>query len=438
MIDPVYKSDLQVVRDAFEEKAVASDQKNAELVPLATVMRTTTDTHAAIQEGLKTYPSSYAANASKTDSIVDRLQKECIPCLARLHSLPKLDLGSALLNTLDGFNIGKLLQLKSIFDQLSGPSDVDRELCSVYQALKSQCIPDITRMLAALAFLINDIRSIDLPRDVGSFLSIVLGMISKLFVRQAMNLDKFDQLITGTLDCVLNDIKAQMAKLEPILSGANREKTAQMFKDAWHASLTRAAKYDAISTSGVNKQLAKVSAVASRVSGTVETVIDTSLGRLVDEANKRIRFYLDQASKEILKLTKTDLDMLESTTESIRKIKNAMSVIQLLKALLGVGSGEMDPCGGHGKASRVFAQMTLPGRTVVVDTVDPGGTDDGRHDTIITIVPDPVKIDNPVVADILARAGVRVVKLDDGTMTAQAEPVAISLFGCLGPATESE
>lgn len=232
-VDPTIKQDLMLVKEHFERKAL-DEEGNAALVPTAEILRSQRDVHVAVRDEMYKYPASYAADLQEDSSFINKLQQECIPCLNRIESLKDCDISPRLDKSLINYNININTQLTQMFSNLNGRNPIEENLCEIYKAYKSQCVPDISRAIAALSYLISSLRGFDLKLLQDNFIQVVLGLIANLVFNVTFNLDKFAQLITDTLRCIVADIQTQLKKLNPIISVQGRDNARRQIADAWN------------------------------------------------------------------------------------------------------------------------------------------------------------------------------------------------------------
>lgn len=451
-VDPIVKQDLLLVKSHFESQALTQTGMEPTVVPLAGALRGQEDAMTALQNGLKRYPSVYAANYQQDQSKLQKLQQECAPCLSRLGSLVDCDLDIGLHDILMNFNTGVLSQIQGLFNSLTAPSDVDTHMCDTYQAFRSQCLPDISRAISAISFLISDIRNLDLKISTQDFIQLVMSIAGTLIGNMTFNLDKFQQLVTNTIDCMMADMEAQLRKLDPILSKANRKKAAEQLKDALKKTQTLGEQdlyqpVENVSTS-VGQTVQQAGQQVSKTIGLAESGINEILDNTLHEASRRVSMYCGQAQLELNKLCQSNVDQLQAINDLIAQIRNAMSILDLLKTMAGLKNFS-DPCDSVEQARRLFNQLSSPGNQVIIDypltatnpvtgTPEPetNGTPSpavpNTPDVVVTLVPRSVVVPNSVVQDLLRAAGITLRQLTSGVTVTSADPVIFSLFGCLG------
>ena len=175
--------------------------------------------------------------------------------------------------------------------------------------------------------------------------------------------------------------------------------------------------------------VAAADAAAKKATGAlaeISALIDHTLG----EASSRAIAYLENKKAELFKLLKLNGADAQSLNDFIRQVQNALSLIALLRSLLGMKSGGAASCSPQQAANRFFAGLTLPNATVNVES--PGAGISPGADSIVTVAPNPVVVGDPVVRRALEDAGVALRTTTSGQTVVAADPVVFSLFGCLG------
>lgn len=433
-VDQQLKADLMLVKDAFEKKALQQDVEAAALVPMAPMLRAGRDAHQSIRDQVTRYPSYYARNTDRNKSTLDRIQQECVPCAARISSLKDCDLSPDIDETLLVYNRNVLQQLTAQFNTLNGRNPIETHLCDIYNAFKSECLPDIRRAIAALAFLLNDIRGFKLKDLKDSFLQTLLALIAGLVVNITFNFEKFGLLVTDTLKCVLADIKAQLAKLSPILSEEGRDKAKEAVTRAWRSNeddkqwlqgtdlYAPAAPSEVPFNNGLTAfEQQTLDKIPSLLGG-----VDEILERTLQEAITKIDLNIIGTRQELLKLLKQNGEDMKALHQLIEQILLVQGMLNVLRGIADA-KGDYNPCGdpdvdNNEQARRFFTRLKLPNRRIQVNQDDNG-------DVEIEVIPDPTVVENPVVRDILQEAGF---PIEGDRVLVGGEPVTINVFGCIG------
>lgn len=466
MVDPLYKQDLMLIKNAFEKKAQEQSSEGAMLIPIAESVSMARQTHESTVALVSRYPSSRykdksAANNSK--SFLSDLQDECIPCLDRIKSIADLDLSLEQFKILSAFNIRALETFMRMFRSLSGSNEIERHLCQAYMALRSQCIPDIARMLAALSFLLADLRSFNLKGLKDQLVGIALEIISSIVLGLTVNLDMFQQLITGTLRCVANDIRQQLYKLQPILSRDGFEAFAQLLPlqstiptniprvgvsgqivgiqeiplpiSRADAAANKAREWfpeDFDYVQNVEKQIGKIDKLASKIDELPSKFkpiaqVSEQIVSMIETVTSRVDQKLEDATSELLKLLKLSDGNLKAQVELLNQIQLIMSVINILKTIMKTG-GDYNPCGPEaGRA--FFTRIKIPGNDILIIRDDSDPEDPTNIE--INIIPRTIEVNNPVVEEIFKENGISIIGGEGATKVVEAFPIEINLSRCL-------
>jgi len=450
-VDPILKQDLMLVKESYENGALKQEGA-AIYLPFRPMISSTRQGHEAIRESLTKYPSVYVKQEPKK-SFLNKVQEECIPCASRLQSLKGLDIHPDIGATFGGYNKAALTNLVDFFKKLKGQTPIERNLCDIAGALRSQCIPDLKRVLSLLALTLSDIRTFDLKKLKVSFLSFIFSLLAKVVVSLTTGLDKYTRLITDTVRCMSSQIKDQITKLDPILSKEGRDSVNESFRRAWrnaendkywvknkipynstpvlpktiergveNASYPYSASDKAIDRAttavttafdAVEKTTADFQAASNPKSKPVGTPkISQPLAILEGTLNlciARVEANLDGAIQELLKLLKANDDNMKGMNILLEQMQSIIGMISMVQALVSsVGNGKFDPCGPE-RGREFFSQLQIPGRRIYISP-PPADTDRPLNDVDIIITNDPIQVDNPVVRDVLRQAGITMIE----------------------------
>lgn len=438
MIDPIIKQDLQVVKAHFENEALKQGSDKAVYVASSSMLRDQSVTHQAITAALKTYPSYYARDQRKTQarSSSNSTQNECIPCLDRIKDIWEADLSSGWAVRLNSFDDRLNTALGNLFRAMEYPSNAASNLCDIYLALKSQCVPDLKRAVALLAFLISDLLNVEVPKLKDVFISIIMKLVGSYLINSGLGLDKFNNLILLTMRCVINDIKTQLEKLEPILTKEGQAKAKKQLTGKTHPSGHKELP--------PNKKIYdKLDQVEATTTGALNLIEST-----LEDAMKKLTYYNGGAQIDLAKLLNANQESLLALGNLIKKVRDTQELLSLLQSMVA-NKSDKNPCGSEQeRARRYFRRVNLPGQTVIVQppTPNPDETyvDNDPDNVEIIITPNPIVVTNPIIKDILAKQGIEFVETDGsgttplGTTVVKIPPTSINLFGCLGrmPAEE--
>jgi hypothetical protein len=180
-VSPTQKQDLMLVKEAFEKKALEQDSNGATWLPMSTTVQQARRIHETIRDEAGNYPAAVSKKkvAKEDQSFLKQKQIECIPCLGRIKSLGDLDMAGDLFASMLAYNDRALKNMLNLFKTVSRPNRIQENLCGAYQALRSQCIPDIARLLTQLTLLMNNLRGFNLK----SLKDQLIGLVGALIVR---------------------------------------------------------------------------------------------------------------------------------------------------------------------------------------------------------------------------------------------------------------
>jgi len=331
-----------------------------------------------------------------------------------------LDMAGDLFATMLAYNQHALKNMLNLFKSVSRPNKIQENLCGAYTALRSQCVPDITRLLTQLTLLMNHLRGFNLKSLKDQLIGLVGSLIVRSLVTGAINYDMYINLITDVTRCIASDINTQLSKLEPILSRegledianllplntqdgeltraeAARNKAANWFPEQGDFNFTRDASQSILKAEKqFESKLNTFSGAAGRgvnqaanVGRIVKDMIEESISVVDDK--------LQNATSELLKFLKLSDGNLSAQIELIDQIQLVRSVLEVLKTIRDT-RGDFDPCGKNA-GRRFFTRIKFPGQDIIVDNIDPENPD-------VTIIPPTIKIDNPVVEEILNENGI--------------------------------
>jgi hypothetical protein len=296
----------------------------------------------------------------------------------------------------------------------------------------------------------NNLRGFNLKSLKDQLIGLVGALIVRSLVTGAINYDMYIGLITNVTRCIAHDINTQLRKVEPILSRDGLEDIAQLLPlDTQDGELTRgeAAKAKAANwfpNQGDFNFAADASKKITGIQQTVEKKVNTfsgqtgrgvdaaaDVGRLIkdmiEESISVVDDKLQNATSELLKFLKLSDGNLSAQIELMDQIQLVRSVLEVLKTIKDT-RGDFDPC-GKDAGRRFFTRIKFPGQDVIVDNIDPENPD-------VTITPPSIRIDNPVVEDILNENGIDTGPVgESGAVKSgrivKSVPVSINVSKCL-------
>lgn len=194
-------SQAQVQGNAFSESAGAAIQDPVpENRPLSSV------SGGIISGGQNVSAKKYAGKNERA------ILKQCIPCDLRP---PKgLKPGRELLGLLENDLVARYKRLISQIESLFNNTSVYDDICSIAGFFDSQCVPDIRAIIAVLSSLYRKLLDIKIFSPTNLFLGLIRPFFSPLLNGLTDLLDKYLQLIIAPVNCVINSLDSQLAKLE--------------------------------------------------------------------------------------------------------------------------------------------------------------------------------------------------------------------------------
>lgn len=446
-VDPIIKQDLMLIKEAFENKALEQEGRSATLVPFVETLSSSRQMHEVIRNGVERYPSANVSSTAGKHTLLDKLQDECVNCDARIRALGDLDLDVDLFPFLITFNDRAIESLIQSFSMLRDNNKIQQDLCSAYKLLRSQCVPDLRRLIQVLAFMIADLRSIS--KGLKSQLLQLLGVIvGQWVVSSSLNLDMYTKMITNTLRCVVADLNLQIKKLEPILSREGFEHTMDSIGDSLLSKehkLTNITKdttwfrvipgnFSFISNLSQPTYTAPPEYTGKKIES-FENLVNSGIGRVeeiitgvIEEGISGINTKLELTNQEFLKVLKISDNNLSSQISKIKQILLIQNLIDIVKTILST-RGDYNPCGVEA-GRKFFTKIRFPGQDVRLINRD-NENGDGESDTEVLIVPPTISITNPIVKDILEEHGVYITNTGSETSAAVSIPVSIRLSKCL-------
>lgn len=455
-VSPIQKQDLMLVKKAFEDKVLDKDTNGAVTLPMVSSVQQVRRMHETIRDGAANYPAAVSNKTQGKDnqSFLKQKQIECIPCLGRIKALGDLDMADDLFATMMAYNERQLQNMVNLFKTVSRPNQIQQSLCEAYTALRSQCIPDIARLISQLSLLVSYLRGFNLKSLKDQLIGLVGALIVRTLVSGAINYDMYVTLITDVTRCIVHDINSQIAKLEPILSREGLEDIASLLpldtqdgeiSQAEAAEKKAAEWFPNAGDFNYAKDASKAITSAQRA---FEKKVNTfnrganrgvdhaaQVGRLIadtiEESISVVDSRLENATQELLKFLKISDGNMKGQIQLLDQIQFIRSILEVLKTIKDT-RGEYDPCGKEA-GRNFFTRIKFPGQDVTVDNSDPDNPE-------IVIVPPGVRVDNPVVEDILNENGIETGEVGDGTTDGvgvksgrivRSLPVSVNVSRCL-------
>jgi len=158
-----------------------------------------------------TKPTASYKNKSK-GKYKNTTMETCIPCGLRLDGLDDINISGALLGVLEEL----LNKYRALIDQMKAllnNTEIADDICSLLNFLDPICVPDLYALIVLLSTLMNKYRDL-IPNLDGAFLQFIGPFFGPMLNGLNELLDKFIQMIMGPVDCIINSLDNQLAKLD--------------------------------------------------------------------------------------------------------------------------------------------------------------------------------------------------------------------------------
>lgn len=313
-------------------------------------------------EGVTFQNTAYTvANADSVGEAVATIVADCIPCEERILALLSL-------NPLEDFwdALERIYQMQTgfildLFDLLLGDKSllVFADICSLFDFLSFQCVPDLYRMIIVLARLIQKYMfELD---DIKAVLNDILGrMFSGTLAPFLGMIDRYQQLIIAPVVCIVDSINAQIQKMD----------VAQAWQIAVEGEGTPT--LGKLNTQAVKESMSKPFLM---------------LRDMIEEANEDLEEQFAKWRKDIRDFLglqgETDRRLFDITT----KIEQVSRMIGLVQALIIMHEQGGIACGPHTKGEQELnayvtnflsgpLDITSDGETITMKPKAPEGIDE--------------------------------------------------------------
>jgi len=203
----------QLLGDTSGRKSIATEEKTGGVFGSS---RITSTQQVQAEQPFAAGPgvSSGVLNNNYANKKSGSLIKECIPCDLRLSNLDGIDPLNDLLGLLEQDLLNRYRQLLDRFKALLSNNEVHNDLCSLLNFLNFQCLPDLYSIIALLRALAMKLTDIKLINPSGAFMAFISPFFAPMLNGLNDILDKYIQLIIRPINCVLNSVDAQLAKID--------------------------------------------------------------------------------------------------------------------------------------------------------------------------------------------------------------------------------
>lgn len=142
------------------------------------------------------------------------LFKNCIPCDLRKYNLDEINPLTGILDILEEDLLNNYTRLINQIKSLLSNNDIRDDLCNLLNFLEFQCLPDLYGIISLLTALSSKLADTKLINFQGAFMQFLTPFFGPLLNGVNELLDKYIQLIMGPIDCVLDSLDTQLAKLD--------------------------------------------------------------------------------------------------------------------------------------------------------------------------------------------------------------------------------
>lgn len=144
------------------------------------------------------------------------LLKNCIPCSTRSIGQDSKGWkpGKELLGLLENDLVARYKRLLTQMESMFTNTDVYDDICNLANYLDTNCVPDLRAIVALLTALSAKLVDVKLISPTNLFLGLVRPFFAPMLNGITELLDKYVQLIIAPINCMINEMDKQLAKLD--------------------------------------------------------------------------------------------------------------------------------------------------------------------------------------------------------------------------------
>ncbi len=161
--------------------------------------------------GMKIEHQYLAVPNGKSNSILARAVKECIPCGFRLIHNIDFNAKALLLATLKA-DVKNRIKIFEDLENLLHNIDIYGDFCHMANFLNFMCVPDLQRMLLILMAMLTDF-SAGLLNVSGLIQALLAPFFTPVLMSINALLDQLVQLVLSPLNCIITSIEQNITKL---------------------------------------------------------------------------------------------------------------------------------------------------------------------------------------------------------------------------------
>jgi len=166
-------------------------------------------------KGVNVYNTYFTMSQEDASEAFATLVADCIPCQDRILSLLSLNPLKELWDIFERSYQQMVGFVLDLYDFLLGDKSIGvfADFCSLFNFLNFMCIPDLAYIMIVFSNLIAkySMELKDVKMTFTAFLSKIMGPALTPF---AGLLEKYIQLLFGPIECIIESVDAQLAKLE--------------------------------------------------------------------------------------------------------------------------------------------------------------------------------------------------------------------------------
>ena len=194
----------QLVQQPTPAAAYATQTK-----PILSIQYTTMVVSSNVGNFSNTPANDTILRAMNSNDPLSTILQDCIPCLGRILNIGDMNLMDDFLNLLEDEISKRWAYINSLWSSLGTPFNI----CDLLNYFNSLCIPDLFALLAALSYYWIQLMSITKFSIWNILWSLVAPLLQSILAGLDALLQKFITLIMAPLDCIINSINHEYAKI---------------------------------------------------------------------------------------------------------------------------------------------------------------------------------------------------------------------------------
>lgn len=306
--------------------------------------------------------------------------KNCIPCSTRTwHQDSKgWKPGSELLGVLENDLVTRYKRLINQMESMFTNTDVYDDICNLANHLDTNCVPDLRAIIALLTALSAKLVDIKLLSPTNMFLGLITPFFAPMLNGLTELLDKYVQLIIAPVNCLINEMDKQLAKLDV-------SRSISAFDAARSSELNN--KYNFLQRKRVQLIDRKNLLLSGGYGGYINPETIRSFGtnaaeKLERQEDWKTKRELEGIEEELLKLDgnmgnngqlkkiKDEIDAISNKTSTSATVRNEVGPIRSAAgAVSGARDGIKEVRNGIGSGLRSLRGYTIQGRNFINESL---------------------------------------------------------------------